>query len=210
MLETSSLATLNFETPLTHAASVGPFHQDMRAEIRDDDGRALPTNETGELWVAGPNIMKGSYRNPDATGEVLHDGWLKTGDLGFIDADGHLYLCGRSKELVIVSGHNVYPREVENVLLEHAHVSDAAVAAEMDPIRGERLVGFVVAADAQTIDDQELIQHCRDRLSPYKVPRAIHVVASIPRNAAGKIVRRQLTEGLTASRLQERTAEAAL
>lgn len=196
MLETTSLASLNFEEPLAHCGSCGPFHAQMRAEIRDEEGRALPTGEVGELWVAGPNVMKGYYRNHAATDEALHDGWLKTGDLGLLDEDAHLYLKGRSKEIMIVGGHNVHPREVENVLLTHPSVADAAVAAEIDEVRGERILAFVVPADGAEADEQELLQHCRANLSPYKAPRAIHFVPLVHRNAAGKIMRKQLVENL--------------
>lgn len=196
MLETTSLASLNFEEPLTHPGSCGPFHAQMRAEIRDEDGRVLPTGEVGELWIAGPNIMKGYYRNQAATDEALHEGWLKTGDLGLLDEDGHLYLKGRSKEIMIVGGHNVHPREVENALMTHPSVADAAVAAENDEVRGERILAFVVPADGVEGDEQELLQHCRANLSPYKAPRAVHFVPLIHRNAAGKIMRRQLIDDL--------------
>jgi long-chain acyl-CoA synthetase len=196
MLETTSLASLNFESPLRHPGSCGPFHARMRAEIRDEDGRVLPTGEVGELWIAGPNVMKGYYRNQAATDDALHNGWLKTGDLGLLDEDGHLYLKGRTKEIMIVGGHNVHPREVENVLMTHPGVADAAVAAENDEVRGERILAFVVQADGADADEQALLQHCRANLSPYKAPRAIHFVPLIHRNAAGKIMRRQLIDDL--------------
>lgn len=199
MLETSSLASLNFEEPLRHPGSCGPFHAQMQAEIRDDDGRVLPASEVGELWITGPNIMKGYYRNRAATDEALHNAWLKTGDLGLLDDDGHLYLKGRSKEIMIVGGHNVHPREVENVLLTHPSVADAAVAAESDEVRGERILAFVVLADDVEEGEQELLQHCRENLSPYKAPRAVHFVPLIHRNAAGKIMRRQLIDDLKAA-----------
>jgi long-chain acyl-CoA synthetase len=206
MLETSSLASLNFEEPLRHPGSCGPFHAQMRAEIRDEDGRVLPAGEVGELWIAGPNIMKGYYRNRAATDETIQDGWLKSGDLGLLDDDGHLYLKGRSKEIMIVGGHNVHPREVENVLMTHAGVADAAVAAEVDEVRGERILAFVVLADGAEADEQELLQHCRADLSPYKAPRAVHFVTLIHRNAAGKIMRRQHIEDLKAAATGEPAA----
>ena len=139
-------------------------------------GGRLPAGDTGELWVWGPNVMKGYYRNPAVTAEVLHDGWLRTGDIGYFDHENYCYLKGRSKEMVIVSGHNVYPAEVETVLLEHPLVRDAAVAAELDNVRGERLLGFVVTTDSQDIEELSLATFCRERLSPYKIPRTFYVV----------------------------------
>jgi long-chain acyl-CoA synthetase len=198
MLETTSVASLNFETPLEHPGSCGPFHAQMKAEIRDEEGRSLPTGDVGELWVAGPNVMKGYYRNQSATDEALQGGWLKTGDLGMFDEDGHLYLKGRSKEIMIVGGHNVHPREVENVLMTHHSVADAAVAAEVDEVRGERILAFVVSAEGCEPNEQELLQHCREHLSPYKAPRAVHFIPLVHRNAAGKIMRKELIAELHA------------
>jgi acyl-CoA synthetase (AMP-forming)/AMP-acid ligase II len=171
----------------------------MKAEIRDDRGARLNAGETGELWVWGPNVMKGYYRNPAATAEVLQDGWLRTGDIGYFDHENYCYLKGRSKEMVIVGGHNVYPAEVETVLLEHPLIRDAAVAAETDDVRGERLLGFVVTTGTEDIEQLALAAFCRERLSPYKIPRAFYAIRSIPRNAAGKIVRRELINQLHAA-----------
>jgi long-chain acyl-CoA synthetase len=194
MLEVSSLASNNFECELRHPGSVGPLHHRMRGEIRAEDGSVLPTGELGELWLLGPNVMKGYYRNPSASAEALDEGWLRTGDLGYVDEDGHLYLRGRSKQVIIVGGHNVFPREVENVLLENPYVADAAVAGVSDNFRGERLLAFVTLSNGQAMKEEELLQHCRDSLSTYKVPRKIHVVDAIPRNAAGKIMRQELVQ----------------
>ena len=168
----------------------------MSAEIRDERGRVLPAGTTGELWVKGPNVMKGFYRDREATAQVLVDGWLQTGDLGLLDDDGYLSLMGRSKELMIVGGHNVYPREIENVLLEDSAIADAAVAARADPVRGERILAFVVPADGVAPDEGELLARCRRRLPSYKVPRKLFVVPAIPRNASGKILRRDLLSSL--------------
>jgi len=185
MLETSSLATLNFDDAPRHPGSVGPFAGTMRARIRDPQGRDL-----------GPTVMKGYYRDPGATAGVLRDGWLATGDIGILDDDGYLYLKGRSKDMMIVGGHNVYPREVEQVLLRANEVADAAVAAQDDPVRGERIVAFVVAAPGRIIDEKILLDHCRRHLSSFKCPRQVLVVDDIPRNATGKVLRQVLSERL--------------
>lgn len=196
MMETSSLATLNFDDSRQHPGSVGPFTSQMKARICDQDGNPLPRGEAGELYVSGPNVMKGYYRDADETAAVLQAGWLMTGDRGYLDQDDYLYLLGRSKEVMIVGGHNVYPREIENVLIGDPSVADAAVCAQADSLRGERIVAFVVAVDAQVIDEDALLSRCRQQLSGFKVPRQICVIAEIPRNASGKILRRKLVESI--------------
>lgn len=192
MLETSSLASLNFGPPCLKPGSAGPFIKEMRAQIRDEYGKEVEDGEIGELWVQGPNIMKGYYRNESATSESIQNKWLKTGDLGFLDRDKFLYLKGRVKELIIVSGHNIYPREIETVLLEHPSIADAAITSREDNVRGEEILAFVVPLSGHKIDEKELFNYCREQLSLYKVPRTFYVVNEIPRNAAGKILRDQL------------------
>lgn len=198
MMETSSLATLNFDNPPEHPGSVGPFTSHMQAKICDQHGNPLPCGEVGELYVSGPNLMKGYYRDPKETSAVLNDGWLRTGDRGYLDQDEYLHLLGRSKEVMIVGGHNVYPREIENVLIGETTVADAAVCAQQDSLRGERIVAFVVPEPHQTVDKEAILMRCRQQLSGYKVPRQICVIAEIPRNASGKILRRQLAESIQA------------
>lgn len=197
MMETSSLATLNFDNPPQHPGSVGPFTAPMQAKICDAHGLPLPRGEVGELWVRGPNVMKGYYRNPAETAATLREGWLITGDRGYLDKDDYLYLLGRSKEIMIVGGHNVYPREIENVLIGMHGVADAAVCARQDVLRGEKIVAFVVAAGHEPIDEDALLAHCRQKLSAFKVPRQIRVIDEIPRNASGKILRQQLAESIS-------------
>ena len=196
MLELSSLASNNFECVLSHPGSVGPLHARMQGEIRSEDGSKVPVGHVGELWLSGPNVMKGYYRDSEATAETMENGWMRTGDLGYFDEDEHLYLCGRSKQVIIVGGHNVFPREVENVLLEDPTVLDAAVVGVSDDVRGERLLAFVTSSKKQSLNEEEILQHCRDRLAPFKVPRGIWVVDSIPRNAAGKIMRNELVQSI--------------
>ena len=197
MMETSSLATLNFDDPPQHPGSVGPFTSQMRAKICDSGGNPLPNGEVGDLYVSGPNVMKGYYGDAVETAAVLQDGWLKTGDRGYLDQDDYLYLLGRSKEVMIVGGHNVYPREIENVLIGDETVADAAVCAKADSVRGEKIVAFVVPVEDLTIDEDALLSRCRQQLSGFKVPRQVCVITEIPRNASGKILRRQLAESIS-------------
>ncbi|MHB8463341.1 MAG: class I adenylate-forming enzyme family protein [Acidimicrobiales bacterium] len=142
---------------------------------------------TEEILVRGPNVFRGYWRNLVATAESFEDGWFRTGDVGSIDSDGYLHIVGRIKELIITGGFNVYPREVEEALLDHPCVGDAAVAGTPDATWGEVVVAYVVASGPVTED--ELLVHCGARLAPYKRPRRVHFVATIPRNALGKIDR---------------------
>ncbi len=164
----------------------------LRAEIRDESGHPLPPGQSGELWMQGVNIFKGYYRNPELTAATLQEGWLRSGDIGSLDEEGHLYLLGRAKEMMIVSGHNVYPKEIESALLHLPCVADVAVASVQDAKRGEAVVAFVVPTEGASPDKESILAHCRNVLSPYKVPREISFVASIPRNATGKILRKEL------------------
>lgn len=192
MLETSPGISWNLDDRPYHQSSVGRPLAGVEVKILDESGKSLPQGQSGEIWVKGLGVMKGYYQNPTATAETIHNGWLCTGDIGRFDAEGYLYLMGRKKELMIVGGHNVYPREIETVLLEDMTVADAAVAAKTDSVRGEQVLAFVVPVPGTQIDEQALIARCRQQLSSFKIPRKIHTVAHLPRNDSGKILRNQL------------------
>ena len=141
-------------------------------------------------------VMRDYRREPEASRRAFtHDGWLRTGDVGMCDEDGRLYLLDRSKDLVIVSGFNVYPAEVEEVLLAHPAVADAGVIGVPHPHTGEAVKAFVVLAEGASIDEDALIDHCRDHLARYKCPGKILFVDELPRSATGKLVRRDLVPG---------------
>jgi long-chain acyl-CoA synthetase len=153
----------------------------------DDGSRVLGVGEKGEIRVRGPQIMLG-YRNlPDATAEALRDGWLHTGDIGEFDADGYLYVRDRKKEMAKVSGYNVFPREVEEALYRHPAVAEAAVVAVPDDYRGEAIRAFVALAPGARATPEALIEHCRERLAPYKIPAHIVLVDALPKTVVGKI-----------------------
>lgn len=196
MLETSPGISWNLDDGEFHPGAVGRPLRGVEVRILDDDGRAVPTGEIGEITVRGPGVMKGYYRDSEATAETIRDGWLYSGDTGRFDEDGYLSLKGRTKELIIVGANNVYPREIEAVLLEDPEVADAAVAARQDPVRGEQVYAFVVLEPGATLDDRALKLRCRESLAPYKVPRRVRRVAEIPRNPSGKILRSQLIDSL--------------
>lgn len=152
----------------------------------------LPAGETGEVRIRGPQLMAGYRGRPEDTAAVLRNGWLYTTDIGHLDADGYLYISDRKKDMVIVSGFNVYPRAVEEVLYRHPDVLEAAVVGEPDEYQGEALKAFVVQRLGSAIDADAIIQHCRAHLAPYKVPRRIVFINALPKTAVGKIDKRRL------------------
>ncbi len=159
------------------------------AEIRivDEDGKELPPNTAGDIIARGPMIMKGYYNRPEETARVIRDGWFWTGDLGVFDGEGYLYHMGRSKDIIITGGLNVYPAEVENVLLRHADIREAAVVGTDDERRGEVLLAFVVKRDGVPLAEKEILKHCREHLADFKVPRSITAVDAIPLLSNGKV-----------------------
>jgi long-chain acyl-CoA synthetase len=175
--------------------SIGPSVPGVEVRLVDANGDDVAAGDPGEIWVRGPNVFAGYWEDADATARVLtDDGWLRTGDVAVADADGYLSLVDRLKDLIIVSGFNVYPVEVEDALLTHDAVVDAAVAAVPDERTGEAVAAWVVAAPGTSIDPDALRAHVGSRLARYKVPTRITVVESVPRSPAGKLLRRALTE----------------
>jgi long-chain acyl-CoA synthetase len=161
--------------------------------IVDPQGNKLGPNQDGEVLIKGPNIMKGYYKLEEQTAAVFDDkGYFHTGDMGRFDDDGHLYITGRIKEMLIIGGENVFPREIEEVLDAHPTVQASAVIGVMDESRGEVPVAFVELKDGATFDEVTLRKHCREHLAQYKVPRDIRLIERLPRNATGKIMRREL------------------
>jgi malonyl-CoA/methylmalonyl-CoA synthetase len=150
--------------------------------------------DNGEIEVRGPNVFAGYWERPAASADAFTaDGWFRTGDVGDVDADGYLSIVGRTKELIISGGYNVYPREIEEVLLRHPAVAEVAVAGTASTEWGEVVTAYVVLADA--CDEAALIAFAAEDLAPYKRPRLVHVVESLPRNALGKVVRAELQPG---------------
>lgn len=153
----------------------------------------LPPGFDGELRIAGPNVMRGYFKLPKQTRDAFDRfGYLKTGDMARFDHDGHLYITGRIKEMLIVGGENVFPREIEEVLNQHPSVRDSAVIGQPDPMRGEIPIAFVELEDGASLDEKSILALCREKLAGYKVPKCIIPLENLPRNATGKIMRRQL------------------
>lgn len=173
------------------STTVGPIIPGVAHQIRDRDGRVLGTNETGELWARGPNIMAGYFRRPEATAETLVDGWLNTGDLAYIDDDGQLFIVGRTKELIIRSGFNVYPADVEAVLNAHPEVIQCAVVGRT-VANNEEVVAFVQRVDGSTLTAEALLAFAGEHLSGYKRPSDIVFMDRLPATATGKILKGKL------------------
>ncbi len=193
LTETSPVT--NWCMPRDHAAhSVGPPLPGVLERIVDPStGAAMGVNEEGEVRIKGPNVMRGYYRLPDLTAQVFDDeGWFRTGDIGRLDERGRLSITGRLKEMIIVGGENVFPREIEEVLNAHPSVAASGVIGVRDEVRGELPWAWVELKEGASFDEASLRSWCRERLAGYKVPREIRVVAHLPRNPTGKIVRRAL------------------
>jgi len=159
--------------------SIGTVVPGVEARVVDDGGQELPTGVVGEIIIRGSNVMKGYYREEEATAKVIKEGWLHTGDLARIDEDGYIFLTGRKKRMIITSGFNVYPREVEIVLNLHPAVKESLALGKPDLMRGETVKALIVKRPDIPIEGKELVRHCRKYLSPYKVPRNIEFVESL-------------------------------
>jgi long-chain acyl-CoA synthetase len=175
--------------------TVGRFLPKIEYKIvSEQDGRTLGPNEDGEVRIKGPNVMKGYFNLEEETQAVFDDEqFFRTGDMGRVDDDGFLAITGRIKEMLIIAGENVFPREIEEVLNGHPSVKDSAVIGQSDPSRGEVALAFVELVDGASFDATDLRSFCRDRLAQFKVPREVRCLKDLPRNPTGKIVRRQLS-----------------
>jgi long-chain acyl-CoA synthetase len=192
LTEASPVVTSSIGLTPRHG-SVGAVLDGIDLRIVDEAGDDALVGDAGELWVRGPNVFAGYLNDPEATERVLTpDGWLRTGDIGYCDDDGYVYLVDRAKDLIIVSGFNVFPAEVEDVLLSHRAVVEAGVVGVPHPHTGEAVKAYVVVAEGEDLDEQTLIEHARDQLARYKCPNKIVFVDELPRNAAGKLLRRSL------------------
>lgn len=176
--------------------SIGQSIVNVENKVVDPEGNEVPVGEVGELIVRGPNVMKGYYKMPEETAVTIQDGWLYTGDLAKKDEEGYFYIVDRKKDMVIVGGYNVYPREVEEVLYAHPHVVEAAVIGLPDPDFGEAVHAYVVLKDT-SIAVEELKQYCAEHIAKYKVPKVIEIIDELPKNTTGKILRRSLKEQAT-------------
>ncbi len=194
LTETSPVATTNGAGPVTKPGSIGPAIPLMEIKIVDDNDNEVPVGEVGELVCRGPNVMKGYFNKPEANEEAFRNGWFHTGDLAKVDEDGYYYIVDRKKDMILVSGFNVYPREVEEVLYRHPKIADAAVVAAPDEYQGESVLAFVVLKPGETATEQEIIEYCRNEIAVFKCPRRVVFRTDLPKNMTGKVLRRELRE----------------
>jgi long-chain acyl-CoA synthetase len=184
---------------LARPTSTGRATPILQIEVRDDAGVPVPTGELGEIWFRGPNLIRGYWNRPEATAETIVDGWLRTGDIGRLDAEGFVYIEDRAKDMVLRGGENVYSAEVEAAIYEHPAVHEAAVFGVPHERLGEEVAAVVVPRAGETVTAAEIQAHVRERLAPFKVPSRIAVWAQpLPRNPAGKVLKRDLRDGFDA------------
>ena len=193
----SHLAPFGRDVPVDRvsgALSIGIPTFNTQVRIVDEEGGSVPVGQPGELLVRGPQLMAGYWNKPEDTAEALAGGWMRTGDVCFMDAEGWFYLIDRKKDMISASGFKVWPREIEDVLYSHPAVREAAVVGVPDAYRGETVKAcLALKSDKRTTPD-ELMAYCRERLAPYKVPRIYEIVADLPKTATGKIMRSAVRE----------------
>ena len=194
LTETSPVVSINLPWDRS-PGSVGKPIPNCEVRIVDSNGKALSADQDGEIHIRGPGVMKGYYRRPEETAAVIDaDGWFKTGDQGQLSRDGFLSITGRIKEMMIIGGENVFPGEIENVLIQHPAVAEAAVIGVPDESRGEVAVAYVLLEDERRADANELRSFCRERLASLKVPRQVSICKDLPRGPTGKILKRALKD----------------
>ncbi len=190
--EASPVVSKNPLRGVRKAGSIGLPIPKVEMSVQDDHGRHLEAGEVGEICVRGGNVMQGYWNQPEESAKVLREGWLLTGDIGYRDADGYYYITDRKKDMLLVNGNNVYPREIEEAIYEFPGVKEAAVIGVPDAKRGERPLAYVAATEGESLDTVQLARFLRKRLADYKQPREIRLVEALPRNATGKILKIQL------------------
>jgi long-chain acyl-CoA synthetase len=194
MTETASTTTFNPSAAERRAYSVGKPIWGTQTQVWDDEGHPLPPGpeHVGEVVTRGMHVMKGYLNRPEATAQAFTGDWLHTGDLGYIDEDGFLFIVSRKKELIIRGGYNVYPSEIENVLHAHPAVAEAAVVGVPDERLGEEVMAVVIVRAAMELREHELVSWCRERLAAYKCPRVYQFRAELPKNTLGKVLKDEL------------------
>src|SRR5256886_10686743 len=167
-----------------------PIGNEMK--VVDDDDNEVPEGELGEIVLRGENILKGYFKNPEATEQAFRNGWFHTGDIGYRDQDGFFFIVDRKSDMIIRGGENIYPREIDEVLYQHPAVAAAATIGVSDPLYGEEVTAFIVLKEGVKISEDELIAHCQSQLADYKCPKTIRFVKDIPKGPTGKLLKREL------------------
>jgi len=194
MSETTSVGASNPNMGLKKQGSIGvPFPDtDIKLVDPDDGVTEVKQGEPGELIIKGPQVMQSYWNNPEETANQLKDGWLYTGDVAVQDEDGYLFIVDRTKDMIIASGYNIYPREIDEVLFRHPKVAEAVAIGVPDDYRGETIKVFVTLKPGETATEEEIIEFCKDKLAPYKRPKLVEFRSEIPKSAVGKVLRKVL------------------
>lgn len=192
--EASPVVSINPIQGPWKAGSIGVPLPDVEVCVQDENGAVLEVGQTGEICVRGGNVMQGYWNQPEETARTIVDGWLRTGDIGHRDADGYFYITDRKKDMLLVNGINVYPREIEEIIYQYPGVKEAAVVGLRDPRKGEMPVAFVVPADGVFLDERSFVAFLKDKLADYKVPRKVVPMMALPRNATGKVLKTELRQ----------------
>ena len=190
--EASPVVSLNPIRGARKGGSIGQPIPDVEVTIQDESGNELPVKAVGEICVRGGNVMRGYWNQPEETAKALHNGWLLTGDVGYRDEDGYFFITDRKKDMLLVNGINVYPREIEELLYLLPGVREAAVVGTPDPRRGEQAIAFVSMTEGTPFDAKAILHQLREQLADYKVPRHIYQLNALPRNATGKVLKTDL------------------
>ncbi|MHC1768451.1 MAG: long-chain fatty acid--CoA ligase [Verrucomicrobiia bacterium] len=192
--EASPVVSINPISGPWKAGSIGVPIPDVEVSVQNDAGELLPPHQVGEICVRGGNVMVGYWNQPEETAKALRSGWLLTGDVGYCDEEGYYFITDRKKDMLLVNGINVYPREIEEVLYQFPGVKEVAVVGIPDSRRGEQPLAFVAPKDGVQLDERNLLQFAKERLADYKVPRRAIFLANLPRNATGKILKTTLRQ----------------
>jgi long-chain acyl-CoA synthetase len=190
--ETSPVASFNHPDRVRKPGSIGTPVRGVRMRAVDEYGDDVKTGEVGEIAIRGHNVMKGYWRRPDATAEVIPDGWFRSGDLARVDEDGYFFIVDRRKDLIIRGGYNVYPREIEEVIYEHPAVAECAVIGVPDPSLGEEVGAAVVLKAGETITPQQIQEYVKGQVAPYKYPRRVWFLDELPKGPTGKVLKREI------------------
>ena len=190
--ESTCRSTFNPPDERRRPGSCGmPIGNEMK--VVDDDDREVSAGTLGEIVLRGENILKGYYKNPEATATAFQSGWFHTGDIGYRDRDGFYFIVDRKSDMIIRGGENIYPREIDEILYQHPAVAAAAAMGVPDPLYGEEVAAFLVLKDGMNVSEEDLLSYCRQRLADYKCPKTIRFVAEIPKGPTGKLLKRELS-----------------
>jgi len=194
LTEGAGMGTANRRSEPFRPGSAGRVYINTELTILDDEDRPLPSGERGEICLRGPIVMRGYHNRPDETAQIVRNGWLHTGDVGYLDEDGFLFVVDRKKDMIIRGGENIYPAELEAVLHEHPAVAEAAVVGVPDEVYGENVVAFVVVKPGATVSESDVVAHVCRHVAKFKAPSQVHFVAALPKSNIGKILRRVLRD----------------